>query len=81
VLPVGGIKEKVMAAHRAGIERVILPAHNQRDVDDIPEDTRAAVKLVFVSDMLEALDAALEPVPMPDVDGGIAGSWKSGDVA
>jgi ATP-dependent Lon protease len=81
VLPVGGIKEKVMAAHRAGIERVILPAHNQRDVDDIPEDTRAAVKLVFVSDMLEALDAALEPVPMPEVDGGLEGSWKSGDVA
>jgi ATP-dependent Lon protease len=76
VLPVGGIKEKVMAAHRAGIERVILPAHNQRDVDDIPEETRAAVKLIFVSDMLEALDAALEPVPAV-TDGGLDGSWAS----
>jgi ATP-dependent Lon protease len=81
VLPVGGIKEKVMAAHRAGIERVILPSHNQRDVDDIPEDTRAAVKLIFVGDMLEALDAALEPAPAPVVDGGLDGSWRPDDVA
>jgi ATP-dependent Lon protease len=81
VLPVGGIKEKVMAAHRAGIERVILPAHNQRDVDDIPEDTRAAVELIFVSDMLEALDAALEPVPAPAAVDGLEGSWRPDDVA
>jgi ATP-dependent Lon protease len=82
VLPVGGIKEKVMAAHRAGIERVILPAHNQRDVDEIPEDTRAAVKLIFVSDMLEALDAALEPAPAVVVDdGGLDGRWTPDDVA
>jgi len=81
VLPVGGIKEKVMAAHRAGIERVILPAHNQRDVDDIPEDTRAAVKLIFVSDMLEALDAALEPAPAPTDGDGVEGSWRPDDVA
>ncbi len=81
VLPVGGIKEKVMAAHRAGIERVILPAHNQRDVDDIPEDTRAAVELLFVGDMLEALDLALEPMPAPEgsLDGD--GRWTPDDVA
>ncbi|MEM9457724.1 MAG: endopeptidase La [Myxococcota bacterium] len=84
VLPVGGIKEKVMAAHRAGIERVILPAHNRRDVDDIPEDTREAVELIFASDMHEVLDAALEPVPTA---GSVAGSaevspsWSTGDAA
>jgi ATP-dependent Lon protease len=78
VLPVGGIKEKVMAAHRAGIARVILPAHNQRDVDEIPEETRAAVKLVFVSDMLEALDAALEPLPTVG-EVGLDGHWTPGE--
>ena len=80
VLPVGGIKEKVMAAHRAGIERVILPAHNQRDIDDIPEDTRTAVELIFVHDMHEALEAALEPAPATS-EGELSESWTSDDVA
>lgn len=81
VLPVGGIKEKVMAAHRAGIERVILPAHNKRDVDDIPEDTRAAVELIFVHDMLEALDAALEPTPAVEASPDLEGHWSPGEIA
>lgn len=61
VLPVGGIREKVLAAHRAGITRVILPAKNQRDVDDIPEATRNGMSFVFAEDMLQVLEAALEP--------------------
>ena len=61
VLPVGGIKSKVMAAHRAGITRVVLPAKNQRDVDDIPTETRDAMEFIFASDMTDVLDAALEP--------------------
>ncbi|MCH9680432.1 MAG: endopeptidase La, partial [Deltaproteobacteria bacterium] len=85
VLPVGGIKEKVMAAHRAGITRVVLPAKNERDVDDIPEDTRAAVEFIFVTDMHEALDAALEPLAAAvATTGGTAavnGSWSPGDAA
>ncbi len=79
VLPVGGIKEKVMAAHRAGIERVILPAKNQRDVDDIPEETREAVELIFVSDMQEALEAALEPVSAAPSE--LTPQWSTGDAA
>ncbi|MDQ5844245.1 MAG: endopeptidase La, partial [Acidobacteriota bacterium] len=49
VFPVGGIKEKVLAAHRAGIRRVILPSRNEADVEDIPEDVRKELNLVFVS--------------------------------
>ena len=61
VLPVGGIKSKVLAAHRAGIRQVILPAKNERDVDDIPEAVRKDIQFVFAADMREVLAAALEP--------------------
>src|SRR4030095_6293376 len=60
VFPVGGIKEKVLAAHRAGIRRVILPARNESDVEDIPEDVRKELQLIFVNRISEALEAALE---------------------
>ncbi|HMJ12817.1 MAG TPA: endopeptidase La [Polyangiaceae bacterium] len=60
VLPVGGIKAKVLAAHRAGIRRVILPLKNQRDVEEVPTETRAELEFVFVSDMSEVLSAVLE---------------------
>jgi ATP-dependent Lon protease len=62
VLPVGGIKEKVLAAHRAGIKRVILPALNERDIDDVPEETREKMQFIFAHDMTDVLHAALEPV-------------------
>jgi ATP-dependent Lon protease len=62
VLPVGGIKEKVIAAHRAGIKRVILPGKNARDVDDIPQNVRDGLEILHADDMLEVLAAALEPV-------------------
>ena len=55
VLPVGGIKEKVLAAHRAGIKRVLLPEKNQKDFDDIPEAVRKQIELCFVSDVDEIL--------------------------
>ncbi|WP_428262043.1 endopeptidase La [Haliangium sp.] len=60
VLPVGGIKSKVLAAHRAGLSRVILPSKNRRDVDDVPEDVREQMEFVFAEDMSEVLGAALE---------------------
>ncbi len=60
VFPVGGIKEKVLAAHRAGIRRVILPARNEPDVDDIPDDVRKELQLIFVNRISEVLEAALE---------------------
>ena len=59
VLPVGGIKAKVLAAHRAGLTRVILPAKNERDVDDVPADVREEIEFIFATDMSEVLAAAL----------------------
>src|SRR5690606_30739158 len=61
VLPVGGIKAKVLAAHRAGIARVILPAKNARDLDDVPDEAKQAMEFVFADDMSQVLAAALEP--------------------
>ncbi|MEM9440371.1 MAG: endopeptidase La [Pseudomonadota bacterium] len=58
VLPVGGIKEKVLAAHRAGIKRVMLPARNRKDFEDIPESARKALDFVW----LEHVDDAIEAV-------------------
>ena len=59
VLPIGGVKEKILAAHRAGVTTVILPAENRHDVDDLPDDVSAAVKLHFVDDVTEVLNIAL----------------------
>jgi ATP-dependent Lon protease len=64
VLPVGGIKEKVLAAHRAGIKRVLLPERNRKDLVDIPESIRKDIELIFVSRMKEVLDLALDAEPM-----------------
>ncbi|HEY7378589.1 MAG TPA: endopeptidase La [Steroidobacteraceae bacterium] len=59
VLPVGGIKEKVIAAHRAGIRTVLLPARNRNDLEDVPESVRKAIKFVFCERVDDALRAAL----------------------
>ena len=59
VLPVGGIKSKVLAAHRAGLTRVILPERNRRDVDDIPKNVLRDLEVIFATDMADVLDAAL----------------------
>jgi ATP-dependent Lon protease len=64
VLPVGGIKEKVLAAHRAGIKRVILPDRNRKDLVDIPESARKDLDLSFVKRIQEALEQTLESVPV-----------------
>ena len=61
VLPVGGIKEKVVAAHSAGIKRVMLPARNRRDYDDIPETARREIEFIWLERVEEAVAAALEP--------------------
>jgi ATP-dependent Lon protease len=60
VLPVGGIKEKVVAAHRAGIKRVMLPARNRKDFEDIPEEIRQQVEFVWLERVDEAVSSALE---------------------
>ncbi len=60
VLPVGGIKEKVTAAARAGLRRVMLPARNRRDYDDIPEDTRKSLEFVWLDDVGGVIASALQ---------------------
>jgi ATP-dependent Lon protease len=63
VLPVGGIKEKVLAAYRAGIKTIILPNWNRKDMEDIPANVQKAIKFHFVGDMMEVLKLALENGP------------------
>ena len=71
VLPVGGIKEKTIAAARAGIQRVILPARNRRDLEDIPASTRAMLEFVWVERVSEALAAAFRAeAPAAEADEG-----------
>jgi ATP-dependent Lon protease len=61
VLPVGGIKEKVLAAHRAGIRSVILPRRNERDIEDVPPELRRELAFILVDDAAEVLRHALAP--------------------
>jgi ATP-dependent Lon protease len=63
VLPVGGIKEKTIAAARAGIKRVILPTRNRRDLEDIPESARAMLEFVWVDHVAQALEVAFGGAP------------------
>jgi ATP-dependent Lon protease len=63
VLPVGGIKEKVLAAHRAGLTRVLLPARNRKDFEDIPESARDHLEFVWLERVDDAIAAALEATP------------------
>jgi ATP-dependent Lon protease len=65
VLPVGGIKEKVVAASRAGITRVMLPARNRKDFEDIPEEVRSGISFVWLETVDEAVAAALQPAASP----------------
>ena len=72
VFPVGGLKEKILAAHRAGIRRIVLPSRNDADIEELPEDVRKELQIVFVSRISEVIDAALEvlvanPPPPPIV--------------
>jgi ATP-dependent Lon protease len=60
VLPIGGVKQKVLAAHRAGIREVILPERNGPDIDDVPEKVREEMKFHLVSEVADVLRLALE---------------------
>jgi ATP-dependent Lon protease len=72
VMPVGGIKEKLLAAHRAGIKHVLVPAQNRRDLDDVPEDIKSELQITLISTMDEILPIVLQPprttpsIPPPD---------------
>ena len=61
VLPVGGIKEKIIAADAAGLKRVMLPARNRRDEGDIPAEVRERLQFIWLENVDDAIAAALEP--------------------
>jgi ATP-dependent Lon protease len=67
VLPVGGIKEKVIAAHRAGVEKIILPKKNERDLKEVPEDVRASLQFHFVETASQLFEVALNLHLNPDL--------------
>jgi ATP-dependent Lon protease len=60
VLPIGGVKEKVLAAHRAELKTIILPKRNEVDLDEVPEEIKKEIKFVFVDNVSEVLKTALE---------------------
>jgi ATP-dependent Lon protease len=62
VLPIGGVKEKVLAALRAGIRTVMLPERNKRDLEEIPGEARAQLEIVWVQDVDQAVATALAPM-------------------
>ena len=69
VLPVGGIKEKVLAAKRAGIKTIILPERNRKDLtEDIPAELRKGMSFIFAKNVQEVIDAALQPMDAPKVE-------------
>jgi ATP-dependent Lon protease len=74
VLPIGGLKSKILAAHLSGAKIVILPRKNEKDLRDIPEEIRKQIKLVLVDNMEQVLDAALrrKPAPLADESGTLA---------
>ena len=65
ILPVGGVKEKILAAHRAGLKRVLIPHRNERDLDDVPAEVRADLDIRLVRRMDEVLELVLEPPSHP----------------
>ena len=70
VLPVGGIKEKLLAAHRAGIREVLVPSRNEKDLEDVPKDVLAELKVHLIKKVDEVLPIVLEePAAPPRTDG------------
>jgi ATP-dependent Lon protease len=67
-LPIGGLKEKVLGAHRAGIKHIIIPKANEADIEDVPEEVRDTLKFYPVETLSEVLDIALvKPPAIEDV--------------
>jgi ATP-dependent Lon protease len=64
VLPIGGVKQKVLAAHAAGLTEVVLPERNRGDLDDVPQEVREAMTFQLAMTIDEVLAAALEPAPV-----------------
>jgi ATP-dependent Lon protease len=66
VLPIGGVKEKVLAARQAGIKTIILPERNRADVREVPEEARVELKFEFVEDVKDAVNLVLLPTAAAD---------------
>lgn len=81
VLPIGGVKDKVLAAHRAGITTIILPKDNEEDVPDIPEEARHDLNIVLVNHMDQVLDVALEQGKPGEAAGQTGEGRRRGPVA
>jgi ATP-dependent Lon protease len=75
VLPVGGIKNKVLAARRAGLKRIILPAKNEKDLEEVPAQAREGLEFTFVGEIAEVLEIALR-----DIEGATTSSPGSGAI-
>jgi ATP-dependent Lon protease len=79
VLPVGGIKEKILAAHRAGIKRVILPQENEKDLDDVPEDVKAELEFILVETVEDVIKETIGiELPKPVLMGATSDSLAGG---
>jgi ATP-dependent Lon protease len=68
VLPVGGIKEKILAAYRAGIKTILLPEWNRKDLEDIPANVQKSISFHFIKDMMDVIKLALEPLHEKDLE-------------
>jgi ATP-dependent Lon protease len=67
VLPIGGVKQKLLAAHRAGLTEIIIPARNEPDLDDVPAEVREALTIHTLADVRDVLKLALRPAESPAV--------------
>ena len=65
VLPIGGLKEKVLAAHRAGIKRIVVPERNMVDLEEVPQEIKDQLEFISATKMETVLEAALESMPKP----------------
>ncbi|APR78828.1 ATP-dependent protease La [Minicystis rosea] len=81
VLPIGGLKEKVLAAHRAGIKRIVVPERNRADLEEVPKEVVDELQFFFVGRMEQVLEAALEhmPEPLPAEEAAKEGEKKDGE--
>jgi len=78
VLPIGGVKEKVLAAHRAGIKTILLPRQNARELEeDVPAELRESLTIIYVDTAEEVLEHALEPVAAPAKPAGKNGTARA----
>jgi ATP-dependent Lon protease len=78
VLPVGGIKEKVLAAHRAGLKTIILPSRNEKDLEDLPQEVRNSMKFILVEKVDQVFEAALTTAGKPAKDNSVIGTLRAG---